>query len=302
MKFESLKGIRLQGIAKSIHKFFLMITYPFRHSFKFLGFLVVGIVLFAAIPMIQGVSYKHVFDWYMLRYDEVKNDKSEVLQQKPEPVERKLKNSYKKELKLRKAQSKNNSLTVYSKQDFENQKSVKASKKIKRKTFKLKTSPFRHVNVKNTWTKKKDIIKEKHNVKTMVSVESVSEPLIENQAVEIVAMPKVKDELIYRKIDTLELTYEEKPEHIKGKALVFSANDLSVGDRYIILYGIYTDEKKYDAKGAFEYLKDLADKKEVECDIVAYTYQHYATAVCFIDGKSINQNLVDAGFADNIAL
>jgi len=67
MKFESLKGVRLQGIAKSIHKFFLIVTYPFRHSFKFLGFLIVGLVFFASIPMMRGVSFEHILDWYMLK-------------------------------------------------------------------------------------------------------------------------------------------------------------------------------------------------------------------------------------------
>ena len=50
------------------------------------------------------------------------------------------------------------------------------------------------------------------------------------------------------------------------------------------------------------YLKELADKKTLECEIVAYTYQNHATAICFLDGMSINQNLVDAGFATDVAL
>ena len=95
MKFESLKGVRLQGIAKSIHKFFLIVTYPFRHSFKFLGFLIVGLVFFASIPMMRGVSFEHILDWYMLKYEEVKDTGGDILKNKPEPVERKLKNSIK---------------------------------------------------------------------------------------------------------------------------------------------------------------------------------------------------------------
>ena len=63
-----------------------------------------------------------------------------------------------------------------------------------------------------------------------------------------------------------------------------------------------SNEEKYNPDEAAEYLKELAEQKHIECDIVAYTYQNYATALCYIDGKSINQNLVDAGFADNIAL
>ena len=51
MDFESLKGIRLQGIGKAIHRFFLIITFPLRRGFLFIGLLLVFIVAMAAIPI-----------------------------------------------------------------------------------------------------------------------------------------------------------------------------------------------------------------------------------------------------------
>ena len=70
----------------------------------------------------------------------------------------------------------------------------------------------------------------------------------------------------------------------------------------MILYGIYTDPAKYNQDDANQYLKELADGKILECKILAYTYRNIATGVCFLDGRSVNRNLVDAGFADNVAL
>ena len=101
MKFESLKSLRLKGIGKFIHSVFMFLTYPFRHGFKFLGLLFVGIVILAAIPMSQGVSYKHIFDWYMLRYDQIETKINTEKRAKPEAIEREVKTKVRKEFKFK---------------------------------------------------------------------------------------------------------------------------------------------------------------------------------------------------------
>ncbi len=337
MKFESLKGLRLQGVGKAIHKFFLVITFPLRRGFLFLGLLFVFIVIMAAIPMSQGVSYKHITDWYLLKYDEVKNQAPLKKKDHPEAVERKLKNNIKKEqLKEKRKTIKFKETAApdrkYISDELKNKMGAETEKQTvkkqvrqeptKRKTFKLKASPFRHASVKDTWVKKTQekpyfakIMEQTGDIdvktvgKENIKVAPISEPFEIKPNIEVFSsdkliapMPEIEEKLSYRKIENLPLKYEEKPQHIEGKAIVFGANDLSVADNYIILYGIYTDEGKYDIQKATEYLRELADGKQIECEIVAYTYQHYATALCFINGKSINQNLVDAGFAENIAL
>ena len=306
MKFESLRGLRLTGFAKMLHKVFLVTTYPFRHNLKFLGFLVVGITLFAAIPMMQGVSYKHIIDWYTLRYDKVKSNNIIKKLHIPEPAERKLKNDYKKNFKFKEtaapdAQSVSDDVRM--KMEGKNLN----NEQVKRKTFKLSASPFKYATVKNTWTRKQDANQDNKNKKETrahfkKNIQLNSYPTIYDKNKELVEMPEIRDELTYRKIPELALNYEEKPIHVEGKSIIFSANDLSVGKHYIILYGIYTNPNKYDEKVAYNYLKELADNKDIECEIVAYTHQNYATAICFIDGNNINKNMVDAGLADNIAL
>lgn len=325
MKFESLKSLRLQGFAKFIHKLFLSVTYPIRHGFKFLILMFVVIAIFVAIPMTQGVSYKHVVDWYLLRYDETivrKNKKPKTI---PEPAERKLKNQYKKEFKFKETAAPDAryvSDAVKRKMEAHNTKKVE---KIKRKTFKLNSTPFKHANVKNTWNRKGDEttvdntinkieenpIIEKENLEEIVTAEEVTlqnaiqivpDPIVEDKNEVVVEMPAIEQKASYRKLDSLPLVYEEEPIKLSGKVIVYSANEISVNNNYIILYGIYTNPSKHDLYDAHEYLKELIGKNQIDCDIVAYTHQNYATAMCYLDGKSINHNLVDAGFADNIAL
>ena len=170
MKFESLKGIRLQGIGKAIHKFFLAITFPFRRCFLFLGLLLVGVVIIAAIPMSQGVSYKHIVDWYLLRYDEVKDSVPEKIRTKPEAIERKLKNELKKELKKEKRKEfkfketaapdrrhisddlKRKMEQGVVNKPLDDAQSQSAEPKLK--TFNFENSPFRGAPTKKVWNRK----------------------------------------------------------------------------------------------------------------------------------------------------
>lgn len=329
MEFESLKGLRLQGIAKAIHKFFLIITFPLRRGFLFLGLLLVFVVAMAAIPMSQGVSYKHIVDWYLLRYDEVKTQTTAKIKSKPEAIERKLKNKMKKEhnKEVKKEKRKEFKFKETAAPDRrhisddlkkkmaaatkQNVSDIKQAEPQKRKTIKIKqSSGIRDTGIKKVWKRNEEPffanLAKKNNINPTVAPIKATLQLKPNPVVPdsetIAQMPEIKQKLEYRKIDTLPLTYEEKPEHIEGNALILGPNDLIVGDKYIILYGIYTDADKQDYNKANVYLKELADKKTLECEIVAYTYQNHATAICFLDGMSINQNLVDAGFATDVAL
>lgn len=329
MEFESLKGLRLQGVAKAIHKFFLIITFPLRRGFLFLGLLLVFIVAIAAIPMSQGVSYKHIVDWYLLRYDEVKTQTTAKIKNKPEAIERNLKNKIKKEHKKEVKKEKRKEFKFketaapdrrhvsdalkkkMGENDKQNNSDTKQEKTKKRKTIKIKqSSGIRDTGIKKVWKRNEEPffakLAEQNGVNPIVAPVKATLQLKPNPVVPdsetIAQLPEFKQKLEYRKIDTLPLKYEDNLEHIEGSAIVLGPNDLIVGDKYIILYGIYTDANKQDYNKANVYLKELADKKQVECEIVAYTYQNHATAICFLDGMSINKNLVDAGFATNVAL
>ena len=100
----------------------------------------------------------------------------------------------------------------------------------------------------------------------------------------------------------LPLVYLKDPVPVSGKALVQNANEFIVDGTYIFLYGIYVDPNLPKGIEAKKYLEQFVKDKVVRCDIVAYTYQDIATALCYVDDDSINQRLVDEEFSRNVAL
>lgn len=102
--------------------------------------------------------------------------------------------------------------------------------------------------------------------------------------------------------ETLPLIYIKNSIAIEGAAEVQNANEMVVNGTYVFLYGIYVDPNLPKGIEAKKYLEMLVKDKKVHCDIVAYTYQEIATALCYVDGESINQKLVDEGFSKNVAL
>ena len=100
----------------------------------------------------------------------------------------------------------------------------------------------------------------------------------------------------------LPLVYLKDPVPVSGKALVQNANEIIVDGTYIFLYGIYVDPNLPKGIEAKKYLEQFVKDKVVRCDIVAYTYQDIATALCYVDDDTINQRLVDEEFSRNVAL
>ncbi len=100
----------------------------------------------------------------------------------------------------------------------------------------------------------------------------------------------------------LPLVYLKDPVPVSGKALVQNANEIIVDGTYIFLYGIYVDPNLPKGIEAKKYLEQFVKDKVVRCDIVAYTYQDIATALCYVDDDSINQRLGDEEFSRNVAL
>lgn len=100
----------------------------------------------------------------------------------------------------------------------------------------------------------------------------------------------------------LPLVYLKDPVPVSGKALVQNANEIIVDGTYIFLYGIYVDPNLPKGIEAKKYLEQFVKDKVVRCDIVAYTYQDIATALCYVDDDSINQRLVDEELSRNVAL
>lgn len=305
MDLVRLKSIRLHGLSKFFHKVFMFLTYPLRHIFIFSTCVIIFLAVLIALPLLFGVSANHIGDWYLLKCN--KNNICTEIQEKIEKA-------------VKKEPAEVSAPKIIRAQQVEDTEAMKESRRVFKKTdapiapedaeLESEIKPKKQYKIMNI--KKNPPISRAEVMPEVVKAESKTvEPVVVSQPVvlpalqpekPVVVAPELPASKYYRRDDTLPLVYEDTPQTVKGETFVFSANEISVGNTYIILYGIYTDPEKYNQDEAGQYLKELADGKMSECKIVAYTQHNIATGVCFLDGRSINQNLVDAGFADNIAL
>lgn len=300
-----LKSIRLHGFNKFLHSVFMVVTYPVRHIFIFSICVIIFLAVLIALPLLFGVSANHIGDWYLL-----KCNKNNICTEIQEKIEKAVKTE----------PSEVSAPKIIRAQQVEDTEAMKESRRVFKKTdapiapedaeLESEIKPKKQYKIMNI--KKNPPISRAEVMPEVVKAESKTvEPVVVSQPVvlpalqpekPVVVAPELPASKYYRRDDTLPLVYEDTPQTVKGETFVFSANEISVGNTYIILYGIYTDPEKYNQEDANQYLKELADGKMSECKIVAYTQHNIATGVCFLDGRSINQNLVDAGFADNVAL
>lgn len=300
-----LKSIRLHGFNKFLHSVFMVVTYPVRHIFIFSICVIIFLAVLIALPLLFGVSANHIGDWYLLKCN--KNNICTEIQEKLEKA-------------VKTEPSEVSAPKIIRAQQVEDTEAMKESRRVFKKTdapiapedaeLESEIKPKKQYKIMNI--KKNPPISRAEVMPEVVKAESKTvEPVVVSQPVvlpalqpekPVVVAPELPASKYYRRDDTLPLVYEDTPQTVKGETFVFSANEISVGNTYIILYGIYTDPEKYNQEDANQYLKELADGKMLECKIVAYTQHNIATGVCFLDGRSINQNLVDAGFADNVAL
>lgn len=300
-----LKSIRLHGFNKFLHSVFMVVTYPVRHIFIFSICVIIFLAVLIALPLLFGVSANHIGDWYLLKCN--KNNICTEIQEKLEKA-------------VKTEPSEVSAPKIIRAQQVEDTEAMKESRRVFKKTdapiapedaeLESEIKPKKQYKIMNI--KKNPPISRAEVMPEVVKAESKTvEPVVVSQPVvlsalqpekPVVVAPELPASKYYRRDDTLPLVYEDTPQTVKGETFVFSANEISVGNTYIILYGIYTDPEKYNQEDANQYLKELVDGKMLECKIVAYTLHSIATGVCFLDGRSINQNLVDAGFADNVAL
>ena len=98
------------------------------------------------------------------------------------------------------------------------------------------------------------------------------------------------------------LTYRNEPRVVVGSVEVISANEIKINGEQMFLYGIYSAPTSTNGVDGEMYIKNLVEGKEVECRVVAFTKNAELTAMCAVDGVSINHKMVDMGFSQNICL
>lgn len=306
----SLKNLGLEGMAKWVHRFVMFVTYPFRHFYAFLIMLLIIIAICVTVPLLKGVSLKEIPTWYAQKIQIVQPLKN--LQIKS--ISKKIKAAkFKKEVKLKRAEyepkvasaEKNVELNEEKPEKYRtwNIKNKPVSQKGEIKAAVLEGQPQEEMIVE---IEKIDLqAPKKVEVETKTIIESEERPDLPEPVMEIKeesVLEEIVPELIYQKRDDLGLTYYQTPKRITGEAIIYGANELYVDDTYLYLYGIYTDPNIHNEARARAYLRRLIANKTVECYIVAETKDEIGTGICFVAGKNINQSMVDAYEADNIAL
>lgn len=304
MELDRLKDIKIHGMAKFFHWVFMTLTYPLRHPFRFIIFLLAIALALLAVPLAQHVPLKNTLSWYFSQNQNisvVSPHKKGLPQPKVlHPSQRNTHVSTAEILPL-------SELSASEPKQYQPMKVP--SKWLEKKDEKEQESPMEEDQQALLAHEEEALPEASHEVSLPPEepAKILQEPV---QTAEIAQEPEplteevqeLKDKPAYRKDEDLPLVYEDQPQRIKGKVMIFSPNEITVGKTYLILYGIYTNPQKYDVKAAEKYLTKLVRGKTVECDLVAYTYQNLPTGVCYVNGQSLNQKLVDAGFADNVAL
>ena len=110
------------------------------------------------------------------------------------------------------------------------------------------------------------------------------------------------DLFTYKRDNSLGLTYRKEPRVVKGSVEVINVNEIKINGEQMFLYGIYSQSTSPRGIDGAVYLKNLVMDKEVECHVVAFTQNAELTAVCAVDGFSINHKMVDMGYSNNVSL
>jgi len=283
MEFSSLKDLRLKGFAKFLHKCFIFVTYPFRHPMKFIIATLVIVIFLILWPLLKGVDFTDIPDWYTQKFESITNTSQKLtVTFKETPV---FKVKQRPEKFAKKIELKHASIT----QKLPKEKTPEPQVQEINEPKKYATW---HIQIEEQKKNKSEQEKQEENVS------SSSSPKIEIKKQEQESETKIS----FKKIDGLPLIYLNTPEFVSGAAMVYGPNELFISDTYLYLYGIYTDPLKYDSKRAGNYLRELISGEKIECYIVAKTLDNIATAICLKGDQNINKSLVDAGFADDVAL
>lgn len=268
------------GVMKWANKFFRFVLYPFIHPKAFGILVLLLIVLGLGIPyFVYGVKFADMPTWYKSIISEYYTKGQDKLM----PVKDKAISQYNKMLRG----------DVYKASTVDSKK----SKDIEE--YSVKPQGQRVMFAQNaveaaTTTENSPAMQEAEKEVEIEKTEN-KEPTATNES-------NSKPQVYFKRNDELNLTYVDEPEKISGRYTVINANEALVGKQEVFLYGVYTQPRSDEAIAAGNYLMNKFDGKQADCYIGAWTEQNVATAICFVDGVSINHALVDEGWAQNISL
>ncbi len=258
------------GFMGFLHRVVMILLYPFRKPLIFIPVL----ILMYLIPTFIGSKPSEVHLWYWNKIKSGYAYVSEIVLGKVSPLIDKTENLVPDVVKSS-LQERGIDQLVGTKQ-----------KVVRRQMFeKAKAAP-----------QAVDILESEEVVSVEEGKREQALALVAKQEAEAQTLQQAKPQAEIQHIEiskTLPLIYLDNPTEISGEAQVQNANEMVVNGTYLFLYGIYVEPNSVEGLNAQKYLEQHVKDKIVRCNIVAYTYQEVATALCYVDGTN-----VAAGFDD----
>lgn len=278
-KEEDIKQI--SGATGVFHKIVMFITYPFRKPLRCLFFLAALGAIVYFIPVIYGVKPEKVYDWYVKLVHDVNEQIIIPHTQKEKGTDTLVESNY-----------------ATGQREIRRQMFVKASGRAPQKVDVLAEEASEVVNIG-------DIRRAEDNAENYDEQPIIPEKTTVEEQSNVVAVqhPVVTEDFDYRRhygeFDSL--NYLNEPVEVRGTAKIHNANELTVNDTYIFLYGIYSNPLNGRGVKAGVFLKNLVKDEEVLCQILAYTKEgQVATAECYVGETDINNLMVKNGFSDKV--
>ena len=278
-KEEDIKQI--SGATGVFHKIVMFITYPFRKPLRCLFFLAALGAIVYFIPVMYGVKPEKVYDWYVKLVHDVNEQIIIPHTQKEKGTDTLVESNY-----------------ATGQREIRRQMFVKASGRAPQKVDVLAEEASEVVNIG-------DIRRAEDNDENYAEQPITPEKTTVEEQSNVVAVqhPVVTEDFDYRRhygeFDSL--NYLNEPVEVRGTAKIHNANELTVNDTYIFLYGIYSNPLNGRGVKAGVFLKNLVKDEEVLCQILAYTKEgQVATAECYVGETDINNLMVKNGFSDKV--
>ncbi|MBQ7633082.1 MAG: hypothetical protein IJS88_03105 [Alphaproteobacteria bacterium] len=316
--------LHLSGFLAWMHRVIMFITFPIRKFWQIAAVIVAVLALLVIAHFYYGIGFDHISYWYnkLVPIKEISQKTDDAAAEIYERLEQ-IKSNVSEMVNAENTDSEQQEDEVCIKKRFVAW-NVPEFKKIKYKPL-SKSLKFGN-GFRSKWQKQNEAVstKEEPHIDTQaVSMKeetavkvpelhkgSAVKPLIERPRIlKKIRAPQKEDFYSGKITDYYEITenrgliYLETPEVLFGPAKILGPNSLYVGDVFMFLYGIYTDATDFDVRSAKKYLEQITEKKNLRCEIVAYTAQtEAATALCFIKGAFVNREMVQHGFANNVAL
>ena len=314
------KDMQLSGALAWIHHIVMLTTFPIRKFWQNIVVIIALMVVLISVPMFYGVEFSNISNWYIAKLhssqlSKLKTKAKLSINEHISMAETALKERFVDIENMtadnKKNQTKNEgnkfvswNVAEFKKAKYETQNNHSANQhnvvqnsgftELKQQAKQAQQTPDNQKHNTEFTTKNELLTNITNNEPTLIHPQITLPEKIQYDG-------KLSD--YYTVLEGNDFAYVSEPEKLYGTITVVGPNSLYLNDNFLLLYGVYTNPKNYDAQAAQQYLTDITEDRNILCEVVAYTVQtQTASALCFVNGISINRALVNHNLADNTAL